>query len=78
MKGEPVKSPKIEIEHGKAIPSKNRYPFERMRIGDSFTVPLATTNIRSLRSAATQYSRIHAMRFTVRTNANAVQVWRIE
>lgn len=71
----------ITVEKGRPIPppTKSKYPFRDMEIGDSFWVPdgrnaEATKN--NVRSAATCYSRRNGGRFTVRRDNGGYRVWR--
>jgi hypothetical protein len=87
-----VRMPKIES--GIPIPSSNpstAYPFARMRVGDSFQVPLEEA--RSLRNAVNAFVRrnkaraisaefhgdpVEVYKFTTRqTDAGMLRVWRI-
>lgn len=68
------------IDKGIPIPKERpaalKYPFDKMRVGDSFSVPALDRNLVS--SAAYHYGRRHGMSFTVRTSSKEQRVWRIK
>jgi len=77
----------IKIEKGIPLPERTwrrlQYPFAKMGVGDSFSVPVPEgeqpgTFASSLRSNAFRYGESLNMKFAVRlTDANArVRVWR--
>jgi hypothetical protein len=61
----------------KGIPLPEKFPFERMDVGDSFLVPQdisrSTVNV-----AATRYGEKWRMKFTVRKTPEGLRCWRIE
>jgi hypothetical protein len=70
---------KIEIEHGIPIPPDLRgrrtgkYPFDKMRVGDSILIP------RNSRQSAYYYRFKHPdFRFTVRRVGENYRLWRTE
>lgn len=55
-----------------------KYPFYRMRVGESFfaaTEDIAT--VPRVRSAACMYGRMNGMKFRTRTVDGGIRVWRI-
>lgn len=72
----------FEIEKGVPIPpsqqglGRQRYPFNRMAVGDSFTVPSDDSN--RVRSAASAYAKQHRIGLTCRRESDGrVRVWRV-
>ena len=70
---------KYQIEDGVPLPNPeqkgpSKYPFRRMKIGQSFFAKLA--DYAKLRCAAYYYKQKHGMRFSVRLQDKGVRVWR--
>ena len=62
----------------KQFPIPIKYPFAKMKIGDSFAVP-PDVKRPAVTVAAMRYGRKHGMRFTVRQVADKTfRCWRIE
>jgi hypothetical protein len=61
-------------------PSDVRYPFARMSVGDSFTIPLGAKNLHSLRSLSSTAGTLLHMRFKVLLHEEygLIEVGRIE
>jgi hypothetical protein len=58
------------------IPSRRRYPYPAMAVGDSFTAP--APQARSVRATASDFGRRHGWRFTVQSQPDgSVRVWRV-
>lgn len=56
---------------------RNRYPFRKMQIGDSFL--LKTNEIKPqlrLRQAASQFAKRNGWDFTIRKQEEGVRIWR--
>jgi hypothetical protein len=78
---EPIPRPSFRLDSTRPAPTSRPagnlvYPFPRMEVGQSFTVPWAGQG--TLRSAANQYGRRHGVRFTTRTEGDKIRIWRIE
>ena len=56
-------------------PPRNRYPFDQLKIGDSFALPVSEAT--RLRSAASNAASKLGWRFTVSINGEEVRCWRI-
>jgi hypothetical protein len=92
MPQDEITQDEITIESGVPMPDpspgrKTKYPFARMKVGDSFVVRLADTeHVKvkqgTLRSAATTAAKAHGHRYALRTleeNGNPViRVWRTQ
>jgi hypothetical protein len=65
------------IERGVPLPPRepNEFPFAGMDVGDSFLVT-DSDSFASARAAASQYARIHGVKFTARAVADGLRVWR--
>ena len=62
----------------KNVPLPKKYPFAKMKIGDSFAVP-PDVNRSAVSVAAMRFGRKHGMKFTVRQVADKTfRCWRIE
>lgn len=65
----------MPIEKGVPIPpkkSEQKYPFNKMAVGDSFT-----TNDKRVRAAASAYGKRHGQTFVVRKDmAGGLRCWR--
>lgn len=59
--------------------TKNRYPFRKMDVGDSFLVTFDdAVNINTVRSAASHFARRTGLaRFTVSVEENGLRVFRV-
>jgi hypothetical protein len=73
----------FEIEKAIPVPTKSKYPFEQMGIGDSFYVKGGKKAIASARVAAKTYSDKSANGsdqpvFITRTDDYGVRIWRIK
>lgn len=69
----------IEIEKNIPIPSKSKYPFARMEIGDSFFISSAHINtISSCRSSFCKTKEGKDKQFSCHTVDDGVRVWRIK
>ena len=71
---------KIKIDKNIPIPHKHylcecKYPFNKLKIGDSFIVP-KTVKDASIRTSATQFGKRHNMKFITRTVENGLRIWR--
>lgn len=70
-----------EIEKGIPAPKQyekySSYPFEAMKVGDSFLVPKA--EIQKVREAASHYAKRHnqKVKFMTRSQHDGIRVWRI-
>jgi hypothetical protein len=62
----------------KRVPLPYKFPFAKMKIGDSFAVPPDVKRA-AVSVAAMRYGRKHGMKFTVRQVADKTfRCWRIE
>ena len=70
---------KIEknISIAEALTSRNKYPFPKMKVGDSFFVE-DIMDKHVVRAAAYSYGKYHGKKFRTRTVDGGVRVWRIE
>jgi len=76
----------VEIEKNVPIPERaknrrNKYQFEKMEIGDSFTAPgiAASCNKCNAYNAANQYGRNNGKRFSGKLVVpGKVRIWRVE
>ena len=69
----------IEVIKGTPIPpSRWKYPFTEMQVGDSFQVPIAKGM--SAVSASAQWRKKHnsAVRFRSHVEGDSVTIWRIQ
>ena len=76
-----IKMTKYRIEKNIPIPTFSRsrkYPFDKMKIGDSFLVSLGED--RSVRNCAAAAGRRHNMKFICRQTSgeNNIRVWRLK
>lgn len=53
-----------------------KYPFEQMRVGDSFEVPKSQES--GMRAAASQYGKQHNVKFATRATKNGRRCWRVK
>lgn len=72
----------VPIPTTRRIPKKsyqNRYPFDKMKIGDSFFIAVKKeSEIHSIRTSAYLYSYRHEnFRITTRTTKSGVRIWRV-
>ncbi|MBA7529769.1 hypothetical protein ES705_21968 [subsurface metagenome] len=77
----------IVIEKDIPIPDacelSRKYPFQKMNIGDSFTIEATQENINKLRSSVATAAYSWAKRkgddrkFSTRVNGNEIGVWRV-
>lgn len=75
----------IKVESGIPIPNRKpnsrQYPWHDMKPGDSFAVPLDGKDARRVQtnvmSASARWKHLHGWRFTSKTFADHVRVWRI-
>ena len=68
----------MKIDKKLPLPTRSSYPFEAMKVGDSFLVE-PTKNKRykaNARSAAYVYQRKHNKKFATRDTGKGVRVWR--
>lgn len=71
----------IPIDKGIPIPARRRggkrqsYPFDLMKVGDSFFFAGSGS---SVEAAASQYGKKHGMKFAARYVDGGVRVWRIK
>lgn len=69
----------LEIEShipAPTAPTRERYPFYDMRIGDSFAV--SQDRIKNARCAAWMFARRHpGVRFTSRKTVDGCRIWRV-
>jgi len=74
----------MKIERDVPIPNKSsaggrKYPFHEMVVGDSFFVPvLSSDEISKIRSAAYGYGKTNDMAFMTLTVPGGCRVWRKE
>lgn len=72
----------IKIEKNIPIPNRERhvskYPFGKMKVGDSFFLLATDTNANKIRSAAAWYAVRNGFKFTVRKEGEGVRCWRIK
>ncbi len=62
----------------KAVHANTKYPFFRMKVGESFFAPADDhATIPRVRSAACMYGSMHGMTFRTRTVDGGIRVWRI-
>lgn len=61
----------------KNIPFPEKYPFRVMEVGDSFLVP-DKFEVYRLRSIMGHHHRNSGLRFTTRTVAEGIRVWRTQ
>lgn len=75
--------PLAESHYGRRL----SYPFNLMKVGDSFFVPLSgklypsdgrDTADRRVRNASLSYAKTHNIKFTVRSVKGGVRCWRIK
>lgn len=72
----------FKVEHGVPIPQlggpRNRkYPWDKLQVGDSFTVPLRMRN--SVSACAARYRKVYGKRFSTRmVGDDLCRVWRVE
>jgi len=71
----------IDIDKGvplpvKVSPSKTVYPWDAMKINDSFLVSLDDLN--RVSAAASKAGKRKGKRFTVRKTKDGIRVWRVE
>lgn len=67
----------VKIERGVPLDTERyvRYPFDKMKVGDSFFVELDTKRVAS---AASKYRRAHMeFKFAVRKVSGGTRVWRV-
>ena len=58
-------------------PARDKYPFARMEVGDSFLI-INPDWVKNLRSAAHMYAKRHpGVKFTVRRHGAGWRVWRL-
>lgn len=70
-------STEFRIEKGVPLPGHTRgskYPFSRMEVGDSFTVP---TSMRKVVMVAHNYGHKNGKKFATRTIGEVLRIWRI-
>lgn len=70
-----------EIETGVPLPdaASQRFPFNRMRTGDSFRVPAADVKSRRQLNYATQYAgRKYGHKYAIRCDGDGFRVWRVD
>ncbi len=66
----------MKIDKGIPVPARhNRYPWDRMKIGDSFFVKNADKH--NVSSAASLRGRHYGEKYTCRSIDGGVRVWRI-
>ena len=71
--------PEVDIEAEVPVPSRQKYPFCHMKVGDSFLLSYSVDRkamAMRARGAASQYSRRYKMRFAIRIVTGGVRVWR--
>lgn len=74
----------IKIERGVPVPDNagkrggagSKYPFSKMKAGDSFTVPVEDRE--PYKAAAYKYGTYHGQKFCCRTEGNVSRIWRIK
>jgi hypothetical protein len=68
----------IQIDHNIPYPSHaaTKYPYRRMKVGDSFRAPLSKRATLEVLSA--QYGKSMQRKFSMRSAPNYVRVWRIK
>ena len=71
--------PDMDVDEEVPIPDRQKYPFAKMKVGDSFLLtysPDRKAMAMRVRGAASQISRRYTMRFAIRIVPNGVRVWR--
>jgi hypothetical protein len=73
----------IELEQSVPIPRTQigtpKYPFAKMKPGDSFLAPGDRKACINVRNAAVNFGKRHGMRFATRiVRGTGVRVWRVE
>lgn len=68
-------APTFKIEKNVPQPSRSKYPFMDMEIGDSFLVPVGKGP--TLRSMGSRLGKETGRRFTVRVMGDGARVWRV-
>ena len=78
MKSEyyPIERDVAVVPKRKKRRSNIKYPFDSMKIGDSFLVPSEDSH-RSVSIAASNYGKAYGEVFVTRTVEDGVRVWRI-
>lgn len=69
----------FKVERGIPLPARanERYPFDKMNVGDSFTFRLSSRS--TVASAATAFGKANQMRFrTAKIDETTCRCWRIE
>jgi hypothetical protein len=77
---------KIKIEKNVPIPGKTKkkqyaFPFEKMDVGDSFSVPFSKSNYSKLYLNSKRFTKDNSgFRFTLRKNEteNWIRIWRVQ
>ncbi len=67
---------KIPIQKGYCL-YESKYPFKKMKIGDSFLATKAI-KISSLRTSAAQFGKRHNIKFLTRKVEGGLRIWRIK
>lgn len=78
-----VGAPSAQFDVDSRIPipsrySRAQYPWDSMRVGDSFFVPGEKRESMAVRSAARYRAAKTGERYTVRKKDNGVRVWRVK
>ncbi len=73
-----TKAMKKELAVDKRVPIPVKFPFAKMKVGDSFAVPRDVKRA-AVSVAAMRFGRKHDMRFTVRQMPDKTfRCWRVE
>jgi hypothetical protein len=74
-------SARYALQDGIPCPVKgeraSKYPFHRMKVGESFLVPHDDAEPVSVRNAAYSHGTRHNKRFSCHTERAGVRVWRV-
>jgi len=65
----------MKIESG--IPLPERYPFAKMKVGDSFLIPESVSR-HAAAVAALRYGAANGKKFTTRKTPEGYRCWRVE
>ncbi len=60
----------------KKVGRKRKYPFDIMKVGDSFAAPVKVAA--SMKACAMQFAKLHNRKFTMRIADGSIRCWRIK
>lgn len=70
--------PEHKIDRGMGFPIRKptyiKYPWHEMKVGDSFPVPAGKYD--TVANAARDFGKRHGRKFSIRTIATGVRIWR--